>query len=92
MIKAQDLTFEKFEDENTPEMQCNVCYKKAPGKDFLYADIQIAADASFMIVMCSEKCQKAFVNHKLVDEFLREKISEMKRMHRRQAIKKMGTQ
>jgi hypothetical protein len=90
MTKVTDLVFKKIEDENAPDFTCNMCNKKAPGKGFLYANIQIASDAHFMVVICSEKCQRDFVSHKFVNKYLTDQVSKMRREHRSNAIKNMG--
>jgi hypothetical protein len=69
MIKASDLEFNTLNDPNTPELMCNMCNKKG-GQGFLYADIKIAADATFSVILCSRQCERNFKNHKFVDDYL----------------------
>lgn len=88
-MKARDLIFKKLEDEKTPTFNCNVCNKPG-GVGFFMADVDIAVDATFAIVVCSERCEKLLKDNKYVDVWLSEEISRMKRLHRMQAIKKMG--
>lgn len=88
-MKAQDLVFNELKDENTPDLTCNIC-DKVGGIGFFMADVKIAVDATFSLVVCSKKCEFDLKNHKGVDYYLKERISQMRRIHRNQAIKKMG--
>lgn len=89
-MKAEDLVFKTFEDDKTPELKCCNCSKLAPGKGYLYSEIIIAIDASFIVVLCSDKCERSFKANKFSDTYLKEETSRMKRLHRMQAIKVIG--
>lgn len=88
-MKAKDLVFKKLEDKKTPKFNCNVCNKPG-GYGFYMADVEIAADATFSVIVCSPHCEKMLKDNKYVDVWLREEISRMRKIHRMQAIKKMG--
>lgn len=89
MIKAYQLTFNPLEDPNTPNFECLIC-QKVGGKDFLYASIKFAADADFTVIVCSRECEKSFKDHKGADHFLKAQVRKVKKMHLREALKKMG--
>ena len=88
-MKATELVFKKMEDKNTPELICNVCNAKG-GVGFLIADVPLHVDATFGVVVCGEACEKRLKSHPRSNEWLKEEASRMRRLHMKQALKKMG--
>lgn len=80
-VRAKELVFQKLEDPNTPNLTCNMCGVKRPGYGMRACDVVIAKDATFMVVLCSKRCEKEFKGNPESDKYLRDRIAEMQGIH-----------
>lgn len=81
-INVADLEFNKFEDFNTPEMQCNMCRKSSPAHGWHVAEVKIAEDAELMIVICSDQCLEKFKHHPGTSQWLDDAVYRASRSHK----------
>ena len=88
--KFADLRFSKIDDDAAPELMCNNCGERRPGKGQLAAKVTFAKDAEFVVVICSQKCiDTRMRNARSSDMWLRHVVKMHVKKHLRQAIKNM---
>lgn len=88
-----ELFFESITDAKGEALQCCMCGNVdeiAPETNYLKADITIAVQALVTIYVCGATCKKNLFNSKTAMRNLEEGIRNVRRAHRKQALKKMG--
>lgn len=84
-MKAIELRFKQFTDAETPPFTCSSCGNRSPGFQRYFAEIEIAPNAHFMIIVCDTVCMKNFMVHPSSDAYIIGNMKRMIQLHRKQA-------